>query len=137
MNIEDRSSLVSWTNTTSTEFDSTANDTYPWYLGHHWGGPNLARYYPELYGVQPDSFDPLYRDISADTPVSRSATQTTTSEPGNYVWPLWMFVTVAVALTLGSVVLPLITPTLYRWLARLALRWRRTFRVFVSLLWMM
>jgi hypothetical protein len=137
MNIEHISSRAAWTNTTSSEFDSTANDTYPWYVQHgDWGG-NLTRYYPNDSGVQPDLVGPLHREISPDTPVSRSATLTTTSEVENYLWPMWMFWTVAGTLLLGSIILPLVIPPTYRWLARMSLQWRRSFRAFVSFLWIL
>lgn len=135
MNIEHVSSRAAWTNTTSSEFDSTANNTYPWYIQHgDWGG-SVYRYLPDVFGIQPDGIDPLYRDIAPDTPVSRSATLTSTSEVGNYLWPMWVFWTVAGTLTFGSIILPLVIPPTYRWLARMSLQWRRSFRAFISFLW--
>jgi hypothetical protein len=137
MNIEHVSSRAAWTNTTSSEYDSTANDTYPWYLQHEQWGGDVLRYYPMEFGVRPDVMDPLYRNITPDTAVARSATLTTTSEPENYLWPMWMFWTVAGTLTFGSIILPIVIPPSYRWIARTSLRWRRSFRAFVSFVWIL
>jgi hypothetical protein len=129
---------MSWTNTTSSEFMSTANDTFPWYAGHKDWAYNYdsVRYYGLSYAAyrRPDVYDPLHRNMTADTPISRSASQIT-SERGNYNWPLWMFVVVAVMLTFGSIIVPLVAPRAYRSVARFSLRKRRTFRTIVSVLW--
>jgi hypothetical protein len=132
MNIEDNSISVSWTNTSSSGFASTANVTYPWNFGHEeWRGVTYG--YPEDDLSLLDPFQ--YRNITPDTPISRLATQTAT-ERGSYSWPLWMFGVVAGSLTFGSIIVPLLAPPAYRSIARFSLRRRRTFRTIVSTLWM-
>jgi hypothetical protein len=135
MNIEDKSQSLTWSNTTSTELTSKANDTFPWYAARSdWdpqrGGLNSALF---AHGMS-RALQSLYQVITPDTPVSRSATLTT-SERGNYNWPLWMFAVVAAMLTFGSIFVPLVGPRTYRSIARFSLRRKRTFRMIVSLLW--
>ena len=137
MNIEHPSSRATWTNTTSSELDFTANDTFYYqYLG--WDELVRSRKKTiDLNDMQREFIVSFDKYITPDTPLTRSATLTTSSESGNYLWPMWLFWAVAVALTLGSVILPLVLPPSYRWLARITLQWRRSFRAFISFLWIL
>jgi hypothetical protein len=135
MNIEDKGSTTSWTNTTSAGSNSTANETWPWYRDHSdWFGrlPNGS------YGRQPlHNVTTAYNfTIQPNTSVFNSATGITSDQPGTQTWPMWMFGTVAGVLTFGSIILPLVAGPVYRSIARFAIRWPKTFRLTVTLLWL-
>jgi hypothetical protein len=135
MNIEDKSQSLTWSNTTSTELTSRANDTFPWYAARSDWDPQIGGLSPaKLANGMKYTLQHLYQVMTPETPVSRSATLTA-SERGNYNWPLWMFAVVAVMLTFGSIFVPLVAPRTYRSIARFSLRRKRTFRTIVSLLW--
>lgn len=132
MNIKDTSNRisVSWTNTSSLSMDSVASNAVPWsYTGIN--ADEWTKYPPYQRLLYMD----LESNITADSPISRSATWSSSDQEGNYNWPLWMFGAVAGALTFGSIILPLIAGHVYRSIARFSLRKGRTFRAIVSLLW--
>jgi hypothetical protein len=135
MNIEDRGSTTSWTNTTSASFNSTANETWPWYRDHtDWFGrlPNGSyERNPSQNATSVYNFTP-----EPDTPVFYTATGITSDQPGTQTWPMWMFGTVAGLLTFGSIIVPLVAGPVYRSIARFSLRWPKTFRLIVTLLWL-
>jgi hypothetical protein len=128
MNIADQSSVTSWSNTTSVEFDSTAKNTYSYHdlnLGNNTWNYSLG------------SINVVDLPIKADTPTSLMSTLVVSDQPGSYSWPLWMFYAVAGALTFGSVILPLVSGRIYRYVVRLSIQKRRMFRTIVSSLWLM
>lgn len=109
------------------EFDETLGHSYEPYA---WGGTLLCDYISER--------DVDFMNITLDTPVAQSASRITTAvQPGTYSWPLWKFWTVAVTLTFGSIILPLLAPRAYRSAARFSRRRRRTFRMIVSFIWVL
>jgi hypothetical protein len=128
MNIEDKSDSVVWTNSTSTEIESTAIEAYPWYLGQSGWAAN------HLLGKLVDARN---LSIEQDTPVALSATQTTSSGAGSLNWPMWRFYVVAGTLTFGSIILPLTAGKIYRRIARFSIQHRLYFRILVTLLWML
>jgi hypothetical protein len=135
MNIEDKGSTTSWTNTTSAGSNSTANETWPWYRDHSDWFDRLPN---GSYGRQPlHNVTTAYNfTIQPNTPVFNSATGITSDQPGTQTWPMWMFGTVAGVLTFGSIILPLVAGPVYRSIARFAIRWPKTFRLTVTLLWL-
>ena len=118
MNIEDRSAVTAWSNTTSVLFNSTANFTRP--------------YCNESDSLALDVSD---LPVQSDTPSSLVSTQITSDQPGSRSWPLWMFYAVAGALAFGSIILPLVSGRIYRYVARYSIRKRRRFRAIVSIVW--
>ena len=127
MNIEDQSAATGWTNTTSVEFNSTANFTYPYYDVH---SGNAG--WNQNGSLALTVFD---LPIDPDTPASLISTQVTSNQPGSRSWPLWMFYAVACALTFGSIILPLVSGRIYRYIARYSIQHQRRFRTIVSLFW--
>lgn len=134
MNIEDRSSLrsESWTNTSSFNIESIAGVTYPWWMNRI--------HLPDQYTYTQNNtrlHNRILSDdiIKADSPVSRTATWSSSDQKVNYNWPLWMFGAVAGALNFGSIILPLIAGHVYRSIARFSLRKRGILRAIISLLW--
>ena len=118
MNISDNSSSTAWTNVTSTSSNMTANASEP----------------------QPHDLKQWHQqelNLTSDSSVTRTATLITGTQPSNYTWPLWMFFTVAVTLTLGSIIIPLIIGRVYRMVVRFARRETKKFRLILSVLWIM
>jgi hypothetical protein len=113
MNISDNSISTIWTNTTSSSYNATADST---------GTNTTDLQYWHLQGLE----------LKSSSPVIQTTTLVTENQPGNLTWPLWVFFTVAGALTLGSIIIPLTAGHIYRWIVRFSRRRRTTFRVFVS-----
>lgn len=128
MNIEDQSAATGWTNTTSVEFNSTANFTYPYYDVH---SGNAG--WNQNGSLALTVFD---LPIDPDTPASLISTQVTSNQPGSRSWPLWMFYAVAGPLTFGSIILPMVSGRIFRYFARYSIHYRRRFRTIVSLIWL-
>lgn len=127
MNIEDQSAVTAWSNTPSVEFNSTANFTRPYYDIH---SGNVSWNYKDSLALTV-----LDLPIEPDTPASLISTRIISDQPGSRSWPLWMFYAVACALTFGSIILPLVSGRIYRYIARYSIQHQRRFRTIVSLFW--
>lgn len=129
MNIKDTSETmaVSWTNTSSLSIDTIAKNSTPWRY------PRIT--YDEWANDRWFVSYDFEQNVTVDSPISRSATWSSSDQKGNHNWPMWMFGAVAGALTFGSIILPLVAGHVYRSISRFSLRKRRTFRAIVSLLW--
>lgn len=162
MNIEDSSTVGYWTNSTERKEDWNTSRKYTdtgrlvsgnvrdgepggWFsaIVFNDASGNYS-YYDHATGERNDSTSDSSRHIAwmEDHNTanilgnSTSVSFTSTNPPGTRAWPLWVFWVVACTLVLGSIVIPVIGGRFFRFCSRFYIKYRRSTRAALSLIYL-